>query len=99
MRRSPPRTPSIIIAAGGRGPVISYTAAGTHVERSFDDFTPELGIEWKPSRDLLVYYTYSEGFKAGSGENAAGSTTIVDPETIENHEVGHQGERARTVLR
>jgi len=82
------RNPSIIIAANGRGPVIHYTSEGTFVERSFEDFTPELGVEWQPNRDLLLYYTYSEGFKAGSGENAAGSRTIVDPETLQNHEVG-----------
>jgi iron complex outermembrane receptor protein len=82
------RNPSIIIAAGGRGPVIHYTNAGTFRERTFADFTPEAGLEWHPNRNLMVYYTYSEGFKAGSGENAAGSTTIVDPETIKNHEAG-----------
>src|SRR5690606_22281110 len=27
-------------------------------------------------------------FKAGSGENASGSRTIVDPETVQNHEAG-----------
>ena len=82
------RNPSIIIAAGGRGPVIRYTEAGTYRTRSFKDFTPEVGIEWQPNRDLLAYYTYAEGFKAGSGENAAGSTTIVDPEKVKNHEAG-----------
>ncbi len=80
--------PAIIIARGGLGPVIQYTAAGTHVEKTFKDFTPTAGIEWKPSSDLLLYYTYSEGFKAGSPENAAGSKTIVDPENITNHEIG-----------
>ena len=80
--------PSIIIARGGRGPVINFTTEGTYRERSFSDFTPEVGLEWQPNHDVLVYYTYSEGFKAGSGENAAGSTTIVDPETIQNHEAG-----------
>jgi iron complex outermembrane receptor protein len=69
-------------------PTLVSTAAGTHRERTFKDFTPEAGIEWKPNSKLLAYYTYSEGFKAGSPENAAGSTTIVDPENIKNHEVG-----------
>jgi iron complex outermembrane receptor protein len=82
------RNPSIIIAAGGRGPVIHFTEEGTFVERSFKDFTPEVGLSWQPNPDVMVYYTYSEGFKAGSGENAAGSRTIVDPETIQNHEAG-----------
>ncbi|WP_129793682.1 TonB-dependent receptor [Sphingosinicella sp. CPCC 101087] len=80
--------PAIIIAANGRGPVLRFTTEGTFRKRSFSDFTPEAGLEWRPNDDILVYYTYSEGFKAGSGENAAGSTTIVDPEQITNHEVG-----------
>jgi len=80
--------PSIVIAAGGRGPVIRHTTASTYRERSFSDFTPEVGLSWEPTPDLLVYYTYSEGFKAGSGENASGSTTIVDPEMVQNHEAG-----------
>lgn len=80
--------PSIVITRNGLGPVLRFTAAGTHVEKTFRDFTPEAGLEWKPNKDLLFYYTYSEGFKAGSGENASGSRTIVNPENIYNHEVG-----------
>ncbi|MBN8829872.1 MAG: TonB-dependent receptor [Sphingomonadales bacterium] len=80
--------PSIVITRNGVGPVLRYTAAGTHVEKTFRDFTPEAGLEWRPNKDILVYYTYSEGFKAGSGENASGSTTIVNPEKMFNHEAG-----------
>ncbi len=80
--------PSIVIAAGGRGPVIRHTTASTFVERSFSDFTPEIGLSWEPTPDVMLYYTYAEGFKAGSGENASGSRTIVDPEMVQNHEAG-----------
>jgi iron complex outermembrane receptor protein len=96
--------PSIVIAGGGRGPVLRATSdpspigvstisaptqgAGTYVTRSFEDFTPEIGLSYEPTPDLLLYYTYSEGFKAGSGENASGSRQIVDPETVQNHEAG-----------
>jgi iron complex outermembrane receptor protein len=80
--------PSIVIAGGGRGPVIVFNTDETYRERSFSDFTPELGLTWQATDDILAYYTYSEGFKAGSGENASGSTTIVDPETLDNHEIG-----------
>jgi len=69
-------------------PTLVHTPESTHVERSFSDFTPELGLSWEPTPDLTLYYTYSEGFKAGSGENAAGSRTIVDPEKVQNHEAG-----------
>ena len=80
--------PSVVITRNGLGPVLFFTPAQTHRERTFNNFSPEAGLEWKPSRDLLLYYTYSQGFKAGSGENASGSTTIVDPEKIRNHEIG-----------
>ena len=80
--------PSIVITRNGLGPVVRHTPTSTHVEKTFRDFTPEAGLEWRPNADILVYYTYSEGFKAGSGENASGSRTIVDPEKMYNHEAG-----------
>ncbi|MFD1789881.1 TonB-dependent receptor [Sphingomonas floccifaciens] len=89
--------PSIVITRNGLGPVLRYTADQTRRARTFRDFTPEAGLEWKPNSDLLVYYTYSEGFKAGSGENASGSTTIVDPERIFNHEAGVKAELSRAL--
>ncbi len=86
--------PSIIVAANGLGPVLLTTTEGTFNRRQFNDFTPEAGLSWRPNEDLMLYYTYSEGFKAGAGENAApGAATnfvsiIVDPEEIESHEIG-----------
>ncbi|MXO93633.1 TonB-dependent receptor [Erythrobacter arachoides] len=85
--------PGIVIryAAGAPNnalPTLVATEEGTHTERTFEDFSPEFGLQYRPNPDLLLYYTYSEGFKAGSGENAFASTTIVDPEYISNHEVG-----------
>jgi len=83
--------PSIILTANGNPAVAQVrktTIEGTYRERTFKDFTPEIGLQWQPNSDLLLYYTYSEGFKAGSGENAAGSTTIVRPEKMKNHELG-----------
>ena len=69
-------------------PTLVATEDQTHAERTFKDFSPEAGVQYRPNSDLLLYYTYSEGFKAGSGENAFASLTIVDPEYIQNHEVG-----------
>jgi iron complex outermembrane receptor protein len=86
--------PSIILARNGLGPVLLTTPDGTFNRRKFTDFTPEAGLSWRPNDDLMLYYTYSEGFKAGAGENAApGAATefvsiIVDPEEITNHEIG-----------
>ncbi|HZD53525.1 MAG TPA: TonB-dependent receptor, partial [Woeseiaceae bacterium] len=83
--------PSVILARNGLGPIIITTTAATSVSRDFNDFTPEVGLEWHPAGadgGSMVYYTYSEGFKAGAGENAAGSTIIVDPEEVEHQELG-----------
>jgi len=80
--------PSMIIARNGLGPILITTTAATSVSRDFSDFTPEAGLEWRATEDARFYYTYSEGFKAGAGENGAGSTIIVDPEEVENHELG-----------
>jgi iron complex outermembrane receptor protein len=86
--------PSIVLARNGLGPILLTTPEGTFNKRDFHDFTPEAGITWRRSDDLMIYYTYSEGFKAGAGENAApGPATnfvsiIVDPEEIKQHEIG-----------
>lgn len=80
--------PAYIITGDGRGPVLQFTTEGTLRERDFSDFTPEIGFEWRATGDTMFYYTYSEGFKSGAGENAAGSTTIVDPEFVDHHELG-----------
>jgi len=54
---------------------------------SFNDFTPSLGIEWRPMDDILLFFTYSEGFKSGVIQTGQ-LIPIVDPETIDNYEFG-----------
>jgi len=56
--------------------------------KSFSDTTGDLGIEWRPNDTTLLYYTYSEGFKAGTGQVGANAANIIKPETIQNHELG-----------
>lgn len=86
--------PSTILARNGLGPIIMTTTAGSYNSKTFKDFTPEVGLEWHAVDNMMFYYTYSEGFKAGAGENAtpnaatAPLSAIVDPETIQNHEFG-----------
>jgi iron complex outermembrane receptor protein len=86
--------PSLIVARNGLGPVLLTTPDGTFNSRKFYNFTPEAGLSWYAADDMMLYYTYSEGFKAGAGENAApGAATnfvsiIVEPEEITNHEIG-----------
>jgi iron complex outermembrane recepter protein len=86
--------PSIVVARNSLGPILLTSSDHTRNERTFSDFTPEAGLTWRPNDELMLYYTYSTGFKAGAGENAApGAATnfvsvIVNPEKLWNHEVG-----------
>lgn len=53
----------------------------------FDDFSPRATLEWRPLDDLLLFATYSEGFK--SGIILIGQLNpILRPETVKNYEVG-----------
>lgn len=56
-------------------------------KRSFTEFSPSVGIEWRPNEDTLAYFTYSEGFKGGAFQGGQ-VTPILDPELIDNFEVG-----------
>lgn len=78
-----------IILNAGRGPI---SVVNAHDRRFFDNFSPKAGIEWHPTKDLMVYYTYSEGFKSGTGELSLSTNPIIGPETIRNHEAGIKSE-------
>ena len=65
------------------------------VSKSWDDFSPSLGLEFRPNDDWLLYALWSRGFKSGTaeiGSTRKQSTTqplpFVDPEKIEAFEVG-----------
>jgi iron complex outermembrane receptor protein len=63
--------------------------------KSWNDFSPSLGLEFRPNDDLMLYGNWSRGFKSGTAE--IGSTRrlsltqplpFVDPEKVEAYEVG-----------
>jgi iron complex outermembrane receptor protein len=54
-------------------------------------FTPKLGIDWKPTRDMLLYASWSQGFKSGGfGASTVASTPTprYDPEKLTSYEIG-----------
>ncbi|MBL4801104.1 MAG: TonB-dependent receptor [Emcibacter sp.] len=78
---------NLIFVANGLGPQKSI--APFDDSKKFAKYTSEFGIEWRPTDDMMLYYTYSEGFKAGTVP--IGSTSgqgFVDPETVKNNEFG-----------
>jgi iron complex outermembrane receptor protein len=58
---------------------------------SWDSFIPKVGLDWKPSRNILLYASWSKGFKSGG----FGASTVVstptpryDPEKLTSYEIG-----------
>ncbi len=53
-------------------------------------FTPRAGLNWRPTDDVLLYVTYSEGFKSGGFGNptAVLPTPVYGPEELASYELG-----------
>jgi len=59
-------------------------------KETFTDTSPTIGLDWSVSDDLLLYASYSEGFKSGAVSGGQ-RTPITDPELIESWELGLKG--------
>lgn len=72
------------------GPIAAPTllASASADSKGFTNYNTTAGVEWHPTRDVLAYYTYADGFKAGTGQLGSTTARIIDPETIKSHEVG-----------
>ena len=69
-------------------------------ERSFNSLVPKLSVDYHPTDDLLVYASYTQGFKAGSF-NVFATDTIVpfEPETVDSYEIGLKSDLLQNRLR
>lgn len=58
-------------------------------EDDWSKFTPRVVIDWQFSSEMLLYASYSEGYKAG-GFNSAGElfAPAIEPEDMTNYEIG-----------
>jgi iron complex outermembrane receptor protein len=66
------------------------------VKQSWDNFSPRVSLSWAVNDNNNVYFLYSEGFKSGGFQHDARNAQsfyegIVDPETVENFELGWKG--------
>ena len=74
-------------------PIPPATAATTRdVARSWDAWTPRLGLEWRPSTDALYYVSYSKGFKSGGFNDLSVVNPPFNPEYIDSYEIGAKTE-------
>jgi len=59
--------------------------------RSFDDFSPEASITWRPTQRLTLFANYKRGFLSGGFNAGAGSLTVdrsYDQQTLRGFEGG-----------
>jgi iron complex outermembrane receptor protein len=56
--------------------------------REWTNFSPQLGLEFRPSDGLLTYLTYAEGFKSGTSVIGESGKEFVDPEKVDSIELG-----------
>lgn len=59
-------------------------------QKTFQSFTPTVGLNYKATDDILLYYKYSEAFKSGNynGLNINNPPTRVEPELASSNELG-----------
>jgi iron complex outermembrane receptor protein len=63
-----------------------------HVSYSNSKFTPKVGLDWRPNDDIMLYASWSRGYRSGGfsgrGLTEFSSTTPYGPETVDSYEVG-----------
>jgi iron complex outermembrane receptor protein len=61
-------------------------------ERSFDNFYPRLGLENHPTEDMMLYTSFSKGYKSGGWTTRVSfpekTVPTFNPETAETYEIG-----------
>jgi iron complex outermembrane receptor protein len=67
-------------------------------ERSWDEFTPRVAIEYRRPFGL-AYLSYSRGFKSGGYNYPASLNPVLDPEVVESYELGLKSDLREQRLR
>ncbi len=63
----------------------------THAEAGWTSFTPKIGLDYSPIEPVLVYASFSQGFKSGgfsASNSAANPAPQYDPERVTAYELG-----------
>lgn len=96
--RRTPRPPSLGVSPGVFLPVTSYETARV----DWTDFSPAFSIDWRPGENLMLYSSWTHGFKSGGFAVQASSLLTsgpYDPEEIETVEIGIKSEWLDETLR
>jgi len=54
----------------------------------WSNFSPQLGVEFRPREGLMTYLTFAKGFKSGTSVIGEAGKEFVDPEKVDSIEVG-----------
>ncbi|HAW92201.1 MULTISPECIES: TonB-dependent receptor [unclassified Arsukibacterium] len=58
-------------------------------KESWNKLTPKIGIEYQHSRDMMLFASFSQGFKSGTfNPRATVAEPAADPETVNSYEIG-----------
>lgn len=75
----------------------------SHPEEKYDEFTPKVGARYAIDDNIMLYATYSRGYRAGGFNGRVASVEEAfqpyDPETIDNIEIGIKSELLDNRLR
>jgi len=68
-----------------------------HPDEKWDEFTPRVGLSYNINDDVMLYGTYSNGYRSGGFNGRVNSSLAeaiepYDPETVDNYEVGIKSE-------
>jgi len=53
-----------------------------------DDLSGRIGLQYQPSRDLMVFATFATGYKGPALDGTGGIVREIRPETVESYEAG-----------
>ena len=53
-----------------------------------DNVSGKVGVQFEPSRDLMLYATFSTGYKGPAIDGTGGTVREVEPETVKSYEIG-----------
>ncbi|MGX4676212.1 TonB-dependent receptor domain-containing protein [SAR92 clade bacterium H246] len=60
-------------------------------EKTWDAWTPKIGIDYSVNEDIMIYASTSKGFKSGSFPSSSVGAPPVEPETLNAYEAGVKG--------
>jgi iron complex outermembrane receptor protein len=74
-----------------------------HPRETWDEFTPRIGARYEVNDNVMVYATYSKGYRSGGFNGRVDSQDAArqayDPETVDNYELGFKSQLMNNRMR